>query len=146
MKFLPPQQSFHTKKKSRLDVGQLMVDDCNSMIHQPFSGTGFQSLPKSPTLKRCERTQKTSQENLLGKLKKGVWTPGCIWKPMQNYPNDSSLLGHLQKQLTKNSLSINRPEKVGNGLSFPTFLDTASSKTVTAKPACNNFEEVQLEF
>jgi len=60
-KFLPPQQSFHTKKKmSRLDVGQLMVDDCNSMIHQPFSGTGFQSLPKSPTLKRCERTQKTT--------------------------------------------------------------------------------------
>jgi len=59
---------------------------------------------------------------------------------MQNYPNDSSLLGHLQKQLTK------RPEKVGNGLPFPTFLDTASSKTVTAKPACNNFEEIQLEF
>lgn len=54
---------------------------------------------------------------------------------MQNYPNDSSLLGHLQKQLTKNSLSINRPEKVGNGLPFPTFLDTKSSKTVTAKPA-----------
>ena len=125
---------------SRLDVGQLMVDDCNSsMIQQPFSGTGFQSIPKSPTLKRCERTQKTTaKKTLLGKLKKHV--------PMQTYPNDSSLLGHLQKQLTKNSLSINRPEKVGNGLPFPTFLDTASSKTVTAKPACNDFEEVQLEF
>ena len=133
LKFLPPQQSSTQKKMSRLDVGQLMVDNCNSMIHQPFSGTGFQSLPKVTNPEEVRNDPKNnSQENLLGKLKKGVWTSGCIWKPMQNYPNDSSLLGHLQKQLTKNSHSINRPEKVGDGLPFPTFLDTTSSKTVTA--------------
>ena len=126
-----------------------MVDDCNSMIHQPFSGTGFQSLPKVTNPEEVWKDPKNnSQENLLGKLKKGVWTWGCIWKPMQNYPNDSSLLGHLQKQLTKNSLSINRPEKSGkrapvSNLSWHSILKDRHSKNqhaTTSKRYSWNFE------
>lgn len=56
---------------SRLDVGQLMVDDCNCMIHEPFSGTGFQSLPKVTNPEEVWKDPKNnSQENLLGKFKK----------------------------------------------------------------------------
>ena len=44
LKFLPPQQSFHTKKTSRLDVGQQMVDDFDSMIRQALY---WYSHPKS---------------------------------------------------------------------------------------------------